>query len=118
MEDIPKCQTGTAITIEAFKSRPCALPKTDPDYQHPTPEEVKSLRNLINLGQMGLAKFVGVCYQEKKGASTIVRRWEFPDDHPDSRTIDYAQWRLMLVAAGIVKMDEIEAEIQALQRRR
>lgn len=103
-------QAGTPVTVEAFKNRPCALPKENEGYIAPTPQEVKSLRQLLKLSQRGLAKLLGVSYSDEKGSPTV-RKWETGEDKASHRAINYASWRLMLLTAEVIKEDDIQKEV-------
>ena len=63
---------GLAITIAAFKNRPCGLGIENPDFVLPTPEEVKSLRKILGLTQIELAQISGVSWNSKD--SSTVRK--------------------------------------------
>jgi len=92
-------------TLEAFRNHPSALLSTDPNFRLPTPEEIKRLRQLAGWSQVQAAKLVGVAFDPKKG-STSIRRWERAEDKPDHRLISYAAWRLMLIYASVVTVDQ------------
>ena len=48
---------------------------------------------------------MGAHYDSKKG-STSVRRWQTDTSSKDYRTISYSAWRLLLLYAGIVTVDD------------
>lgn len=56
---------------------------------------------MLGMSQNDLAKLVGVTWNAKKG-STAVRKWETATVKPEHRTIKYAEWRGLLVHAGVV----------------
>lgn len=92
-------------SLDSFAQKNCCLHFIDSNFQHPTPEEVKVLRKLLGLSQVGLAKLVGVNFSEQKG-STTVRRWETSvENKKNHRVIPYAVWRLMLMAANIISVE-------------
>ena len=95
---------ATAVTVEAFRNRPCSLPKTHPDYLLPTSEEVKSLRNLLGFPQARLGDFLGKSYNLK--GCKAARRWETTIESKEHNPIDYCAWQLMLLAAGVISIDE------------
>ena len=94
-------------TMNAFKNRACALPFDDPGYQPPSPEEITQLIKLAGWSQAKTAKLVGVNYNPKKGSTTI-RKWRTKVDSPEHRNIPYSAWRLLLLYAGVVKLDFTE----------
>jgi DNA-binding transcriptional regulator YiaG len=95
---------GAPLTIEAFKNRNCGLGIEHPDFIHPTPQEVKSLRKLIGFSQVDLAKLTGVTWTDK-GASSV-RKWETLEGK-ESRVISPAAWQLMLIKAGLVVINAV-----------
>jgi DNA-binding transcriptional regulator YiaG len=102
------------MTIMAFKNRPCSLKKTDPNFKQPTAKEVKMLRNLIGFSQAALAKLLGVTYNPAKG-STTVRKWETDESEKEHRPINYAAWRLLLVASNVITGTDLESEVSSLK---
>ncbi|MCF2909975.1 helix-turn-helix domain-containing protein [Pseudoalteromonas sp. DL2-H2.2] len=92
---------GVPETIEGFANLPSARRFDSGEYEPPTPEQIKALRQLLGYSQNDLAKLVGVTWNAKKG-STAVRKWETAEGKSEHRTISYAQWRGMLVTAGVV----------------
>jgi len=97
--------TGTLPkTLNAFKNRNCSRLYTDDLYQAPTPEEVNQLIVLSGWSQNDVAKLVGVRWDTKKGSSTI-RKWKSDKAKKDYREIPYSAWRLMLIYAGVVGID-------------
>ena len=103
-QDTPLYCASTPVTVEAFKNRPCSLPKSHPRYIPPTPEDVKALRNLLGFPQARLGEFTGKAYN-KKGCKAV-RRWETSIENKEYNPIDYAAWQLMLLAAGVICIDE------------
>ena len=101
----PVYQDSEAFNIEGFRTLPCSQHKDSPDYQPPTPEQVKTLRNYLNLSQVACARLTGASYQPDKGSSTV-RKWETATDNRNHKPIPYAAWRLMLAAACIVDLQE------------
>jgi len=99
--------TGSVLptSLDAFHQYPCALPYTDEGYQPPGPGEVAQLIKLTGWSQNDAAKIVGVTWNAKKGASTI-RKWKTDMSKDNYRPIPYAAWRLMLLCAGVVTVDE------------
>ena len=109
-ETSPVYGSATAVTVEAFRNRPCSLPKTHPNYLPPTPEEIKSLRNLLGFPQARLGDLLGKSYNLK--GCKAVRRWETHTESKEHNPIDYCAWQLMLLSAGIISIDErIEASL-------
>lgn len=92
-------------TLQAFKNRPCAMPFTNDSYVPPEPEEVAQLIHLAGWSQNTAAKIVGVKWSTDKGSSTI-RKWKSDKAKKDHREIPYSAWRLMLLYAGVVVVDE------------
>ena len=109
METMKAYSSSQALTVEAFKNRPSSLPSTDENYVHPTSEDVKSIRNILGLSQVGLAKLLGVTYNEKKGSNTV-RKWETSEESKEHRKISYAAWRLLLLASGVITEQDIRSE--------
>jgi len=107
METVPIYDVGGSlpISLEAFRNRPCALPFSHAAYMPPTPEEVDRLIDLAGWSQNVTAKLVGVAYNPKKGSSTV-RKWKAAVEKDDSREIPYSAWRLMLIYAGVVSIDD------------
>jgi len=91
-------------TLNAFKNRNCARLYTDDNYTAPTPEEVNQLIILSGWSQNDAAKLVGVKWDTKKGSSTI-RKWKSEKAKKDHREIPYSAWRLLLIYAGVVNLD-------------
>ena len=92
-------------TLEAFRNHPSALPYTAPGFRLPTPQELKQLRNIAGWSQTQIAKLVGAPFQPKKG-STTVRKWQTDANHREHREIPYAAWRLLLLYAGVVTVQD------------
>ena len=90
--------------LDAFKGRPCTLPFNHPDYKPPEPYEVAALTGLVGWSQTRTANLVGVKSDPKKG-STTVRKWK-TEDGVERRQIPYAAWRLMLLYAGVVTLND------------
>ncbi len=101
-----KYDTGNPLplTLDAFSKRDCAR-LFDDDYVPPTPEEVAQLIRLAGWSQNDAAKKVGVTWHPKKGSSTI-RKWKSAKAKEENRGIPYSAWRLMLLNAGVVSLDE------------
>ncbi|KAA9133446.1 hypothetical protein F3N42_03595 [Marinihelvus fidelis] len=102
-------------SLEAFKSRPCALPFHDPGYTAPKPSEIDALIQLAGWSQVETAKIAGVNFKAGKG-STTVRKWRTPVDSSEHRGIPYAAWRIMLAAAGVVTIDPADYTRDQLMR--
>jgi len=102
-----KYDTGNPLpmTLDAFSKRDCARPFTDKDYRPPTPEEVAQLIKLANWSQNDAAKIVGVSWHPKHGSSTI-RKWKSQKGAEEHREIPYSAWRMMLLHAGVVSVDD------------
>jgi len=92
-------------SLKAFSNRPCARPFNHPAYVAPSPEEVDRLIKLTGWSQNRAAALVGVSYNPKKGSSTI-RKWRTRSSSADARAIPYSAWRLMLLYAHVVSIDE------------
>ena len=88
--------------LEAFRNLPCARAFSDECYQPPSPEEVDQLIKLAGWSQKDCAKLTGVSFTDK-GSSTV-RRWKTsnPKDH---REIKYSAWRLLLLYANVVTLE-------------
>ena len=96
---------GLPVTKEAFRNRNFSLPFSNPDYSPPEPEEIKALISFAGWSQSEVARIVGVHYVKGKGSSAV-RKWYAPKESNDYRPINYAAWRLLLLHAGIVKIEE------------
>lgn len=107
METVPIYDVGGSLpkSFDAFRNRPCALPFSLAAYMPPTPEEVARLIELAGWSQSVTAKLVGVNYNPKKGSSTV-RKWRASVEKDDYREIPYSAWRLMLLYAGVVSIDD------------
>lgn len=105
--EIPLYDTGGAVpqTIAAFRNRPCSRPFADAGYRPPTPEEVRALIKLGAWSQTDAARLVGANVTPGKGSTTI-RKWQTKKDAREARAIPYAAWRLLLLAAGVVTIDD------------
>ncbi|MBP3155182.1 hypothetical protein IZT73_06770 [Aliivibrio fischeri] len=103
--------SSTAITVEAFRNRPCSLPLSHPGHLPPTPEEVRALRQLLGYPQARLGSLLGKTYS-KKGCKAV-RRWETHVDSKEYVPINYCAWQLMLLAANVISItDLIDASSQ------
>jgi hypothetical protein len=104
-----KSGTYSAVAIprtkEAFRNRACSLPYNHPDYVAPGPEEVAALIELAGFSQNQTAKLAGVKYDPLKGSSTV-RKWKAKRDRKEYRQIPYSAWRLLLLYAGVVTIDD------------
>jgi hypothetical protein len=115
METVPIYDVGGSLpaSLKAFSNRPCALPFNHPAYMPPSPQEVDSLIKLAGWSQSKAAALIGVSFNPKKGSSTI-RKWRAKPDSDDARAIPYSAWRLMLLYARVVSIDEDLAAIDRL----
>ena len=106
MSDSSNSSQSTApFDIEAFRLLPSVRMKADSGYLPPTPEQVKLIRNYLGLSQTACAKLTGANFTPEKG-STTVRKWETSTESNNHKPIPYSAWRLMLVAAKVVDLDE------------
>lgn len=96
--------------LAAFRNRPCALPYSNQGYVAPSPEEISQLIKLAGWSQNDCARLTGVSYNPKKGSPTV-RRWKAPVGTSGHRDIPYAAWRLLLLYAGVVGVDEALKEL-------
>lgn len=92
-------------TLEAFKNHPTARPYSDAQFRLPTPAEFYRLKEIVGWSQTQIAKMVGVSYDGKKG-SAMVRKWGTDVSNKEHRSIPYAAWRLLLLYAGVVSVDD------------
>ena len=76
---------------------------SDDRYVHPTPQEVDALIKMTGWKQVQVALLTGVNYTVEKGSPTL-RRWKVATR--ETSTIPYSSWRLMLLAAGVVSIDD------------
>lgn len=104
-------------TLDAFRNRPCSLPYTNEYYTPPTTDEVGQLIKLAGWSQNDTARLVGVSFNPEKGSLTV-RRWKMPIASDNHRDIPYAAWRLLLLHAGVVKVDDALKELAAFKNLR
>lgn len=98
--------TSKPLTFNAFlKIR--ALNSISDGYVSPTPQEIKSLRYIMGWSQVDVAKITGASYNPTRNFSSTVGKWERSVDSKENRTIPYAAWRLLLLTAGIVKVEVV-----------
>ena len=91
-----------AKNIEWFKNQKFSRKFIDPEFVHPTFQDIKELRIFTGWNQAEMAGIVGVSYKAGKGATSI-RKWcSDPQASNEARKIPYAAWRLFLIAARIV----------------
>lgn len=88
----------------AYRNKPYSQTYASGNYEPPPPKVIRALRNLAGWSQNDVAKLVGVGFNPKKGSTTI-RKWETDPANSEHRTIPYAAWRLMLLEAGIVRLE-------------
>jgi hypothetical protein len=100
-------------SLDVYKNRNCCLPFSHVDYEPPKPEDVGHLIELMGWSQNDTAKLAGVSWNPLKGSPTV-RRWKAPSDKDSSRVIPYSAWRLLLICAGVV---DIEQDLLALNHR-
>ncbi len=98
-------EKGRVRTLEAFKNLTCTLPFWHPSYTPPDPSEIRALTEYSGWSQSVTAQLVGVRYDPKKGSTTI-RKWKTDRGKKEHREIPYAAWRLMLLYAGIVELED------------
>lgn len=73
---------------------------TNPAYQVPEPEDVRAVIQILDLTADQVADLVGV----KDGRA--VRRWLASPASKTHAKIDYATWRLLLLEAGLVRLQK------------
>jgi len=115
METRPFYDVGGSLpsSLDSFSNRPCALVFSNAGYVPPTPQEVDQLIKLKGWSQSQAAALVGVSFHPKKGSSTI-RKWRSNPDSDDFRPIPYSAWRLLLIYAGVVSVDDGLAALNRL----
>ncbi len=69
----------------------------DPDYQEPTPDDVRTLKVISGKTGKELVAMVGV-----KDHRTF-RRWTANQEEAGARQIPYSAWRLLLIELGLGK---------------
>jgi hypothetical protein len=92
-------ETRTQYLVPGHKDGPsdaALLPYDDPGYCQPSWQEVRAVIQQTGLTGAGVANLVGV-------GSRTVRKWVSPPDTSNHAPIPYAAWRLLLIAAGLVK---------------
>ncbi|WP_149983326.1 helix-turn-helix domain-containing protein [Pseudoalteromonas rhizosphaerae] len=93
---------GTSpTTLDGFKNRAFAKSNESGEYEPPTPQDIKALRQLMGWSQTDVARIVGVSWNHK--GSTAVRKWETAPDKKEHNKISYSAWRGLLCRAGIVE---------------
>jgi len=100
---------GIPLTVEAFKNRRCGLGIEHQDFVLPTPQEIKSLRNLLRFTQIDLAKLTGVKWTREKGSSAV-RKWETTEGK-EMRSISPSAWQLMLLKAGLITIEPVKIKM-------
>lgn len=73
---------------------------TDPAFRAPSPDDVRAVVHILNMTGDQVASLVGV------KDSRAVRRWMAPATSKTHAQIDYATWRLLLLEAGIVRLQK------------
>lgn len=68
---------------------------TDPNYQAPTWQDVRTLVKMTGLTGEQVASLLGV-------ASRTVRKWQSPPDSSNHTPMPYSAWRLLLIHAQCV----------------
>jgi len=69
---------------------------TDPQYQPPTPADIRALIRQLGLKSSEVARVVGV-------SSETVRKWQTSSDLSGHKPMPYGAWRLLLIEAGLVE---------------
>ncbi len=92
-------------TLAEFAKLPCCLDEYHPDYQPPTAAEIRLFKVLTGWSQNDIAKIAGVSFNPKKGSSTV-RKWTSEDTGEDQRNIESVRWRMMLLCAGVIDVDD------------
>lgn len=90
---------GLPTDLEGFKYLGASKPYSDEQYVNPSPQQVTRLIQLANWSQEDVSLIVGVAFDEQKGSSSTVGRWQMLEK---GRKIPYAAWRLLLINAGVV----------------
>jgi hypothetical protein len=87
------------------KLRPETLLRfTDPDYQAPDHEDLRTLKDLSGKTGGELAAMAGL-----QDARTF-RKWTAPPAANQRAQIPYAAWRLLLIELGMIKSDGVLPE--------
>lgn len=73
---------------------------TDPAFKAPTPEDVRAVIQTLAMTADQVAGLVGVTN------GRAVRRWLAPQSSKTHANIDYATWRLLLLEAGLVRLQK------------
>lgn len=73
---------------------------TDPAFKAPSPDDVGAVVQTLDMTADQVAGLVGV----KNGRA--VRRWLAPESAKTHAKIDYATWRLLLLEAGLVRLQK------------
>jgi len=67
----------------------------DPNYQKPTPNDVRAVIKQMGISGSEVGGLVGV-------SSDTVRKWQAAPESAGYKPIPYAPWRLLLIYAGLV----------------
>jgi hypothetical protein len=90
-------------SIRWFKKQNFCLEFSNPDFVHPTFQDIKELRKFTGWSHSTMAEIAGINFIPGNGSSTI-RKWcSDPASSNHARKIPYATWRLFLITAGIVE---------------
>lgn len=101
-------------TIEAFKNHSSSRPFNDALFRLPNPAEIKALREIMGWNTRKTARLLGINYTVEKGSPTL-RRWQTEVDKKEHRSIPYAAWRLMLICAGVISINEVLRSMDDVQ---
>jgi hypothetical protein len=71
---------------------------TDDDFRIPAPEDIRAVIDMLDLTADQVAALVGV----RDGRA--VRRWLAPASSSSHAKITYSAWRLLLLEAGLVRL--------------
>jgi len=97
-------------TLDYFKGKCSLLPFNDPQFKHPTRGEVSALIKLMNWSHKDLRNLLGVAFSERSNSSSTVTSWQ-QGEKSEASKIKYDSWRLILLMAGLVTLDEQLASI-------
>ena len=69
---------------------------TDPQYQPPTPADVRAVLRQLGYKSSEVARVVGV-------SSETVRKWQTSTESSGHKAMPYGAWRLLLIEADLVE---------------
>lgn len=100
---------NSLATVSDFDGLPCTFNWTHSDFEPPTPIEIDAVQKLLNYNTRQVGKLTGVTYGPK--GCEALRTWKLSATDAQQKNILYSNWRLMLIAAGIVTRKDLLKEV-------